>query len=1167
MYMAIGRIGQRGPRPGCQRILGSLNLSRRFKLASVQPLDLPALDKKWRLEWQRRRLEKQLLEADEDQALKDHVARETEVLRSVVKNPERLPRKDGYDEKKLDNLTRIHFEYLRSLQRSRRSNGKGKKYVLPMFPYPSGNLHLGHLRVYTISDVLARFHRMQGHLVLHPIGWDAFGLPAENAAIERGIAPGKWTKQNIQKMKSQLEAMNGEWDWDREFATCDPTFYKHTQTLFSELHKAGLAYQAESLVNYDPVDKTVLANEQVDSKGCSWRSGAKVEKRMLKQWFFKISEYRQELIDGLEELQKHGAWPERVLSMQKNWVGKSTGARIKFSVEAYDKQIQSDIEVFTTRPDTLFGVQYLALASSHPIVQALAKTDTELQSFLDTMPYLPQDTKAGYLLPIRAMNPLAYEESMSDATKAPLPVYVAPYVLGDYGDGAVMGVPGHDTRDHCFWKHNRLDDPVRFVISQTPDEANSIEQTGPFVHHGYLTKTCGQYAGLTTAEATKTIVSLLKSKKLGEEAETWRLRDWLVSRQRYWGTPIPIIHCTSCGPVLVPEHDLPVELPPVESHWEIGKTGNPLEHAHDWINVPCPKCGEAAKRDTDTMDTFVDSSWYFMRFPDSKNCKLPFDPCTAHMNLPVDLYIGGVEHAILHLLYSRFIYKFFTTTRLWHKDSPQLGEPFKKFLAQGMVHGKTYSDPSTGRFLKPEEVDLTNPSKPIVVASNEVANVSFEKMSKSKYNGVDPGVCMAKYGADATRAHILFQAPVSEILEWDEEKISGVTRWLRRLHEMIVKSSWDEQCIVFDPNNPIDEEFSPKLYFLMTDKNSIGPESEFWDGAELSELYNPGSRRTKGAFSTLSNANASPRDTPSQERQACLAKKEAEALDRLSYLRTRQIELDKKFWREVQATISTVTDSYAKTHSLNTVVSDLMALTNTIIEYDDSRVDTKNGITIRAKKNLVLHATRLLLQMMAPITPAFSEECWEIVKPPPHSTWWNSPPRKIPLYPLSSPVLTFAQLFEIPISQSWSHIKAFFNTNFNLSQRFNPNNNADSIFSANQIRNQKSIFDTPFPEQDGTYDLLAPSTQVCVVQVNGKMRCAVTIPIPDTSLEGEELEQWLREEILQSDEGTGLKGERKSGNAIEKGGNPKGKGKKVVDIRKARKVIVVKGGKTVNFVM
>ncbi|KUJ11422.1 leucyl-tRNA synthetase [Mollisia scopiformis] len=969
---------------------------------------------------------------------------------------------------------------------------KQKKYILPMFPYPSGDLHLGHLRVYTISDVLARYYRMQGYNVMHPIGWDAFGLPAENAAIERGIDPATWTKKNIQKMKSQLEGMNGHWDWDKELATCDPSFYKHTQQLFLLLHKAGLAYQAESLVNYDPVDKTVLANEQVDANGCSWRSGAKVEQKMLKQWFFKITQFRQELLDDLKTLEKNGAWPERVLAMQKNWLGKSTGAKIKFPVVAYDQQTHSDIEVFTTRPDTLFGVQYVALASTHPIVQSLAKTDAELQAFLDTIPALPPDSKVGYVLPhVRALNPLAYEESTPDATKASLPIYVAPYVLGDYGDGAVMGVPGHDTRDHAFWKHNRYDDPVRMVISQSPDESTGVLRNAPYIRHGHLTKHSGPYAGLSTAQATKKIIDLLEAKGLGSAAETWRLRDWLVSRQRYWGTPIPIIHCESCGPVPVPEDQLPVELPAVQEHWGNGKTGNPLDHAHDWVNTRCPSCGGAAKRDTDTMDTFVDSSWYFMRFPDSQNKELMFSPDAANTNLPVDIYIGGVEHAILHLLYARFISKFMSTTPYWPEGSNHAGEPFKKVLTQGMVHGKTYSDPSNGRFLKPDELDLGDPSQPIAIASGQKANVSFEKMSKSKYNGVDPGTCIAKYGADATRAHILFQAPVSEVLEWDEERISGVTRWLKRLLEFLDKYA-DSHFIRLRAAE-LHGLLNAKAYFL-------------FNFEIIESLKTEKGRKFK---------------IPSQLKEF-IGKDVAELEVRPEAVTqvTERFEQDKSLWRAVQASIASVTEAYSTTHSLNTVVSDLMSLTNAILDQQTE----KNGVlTFKANSQLVYLAVVVLLRMMAPVTPAVAEYCWEKV---------NLPQANAYDYWVGSMVAKVGTIFARRVLPPGTELK-------NLVTRSRPG----------------SIFDQPFPTTDGTYEMLTPATQTCAVQINGKLRVAVEIPNPPGDLPNEKLEKWLVEEILKTKDGKSrLMGVSK-------------KGKPQVDIRKAKRAIVVKGGKTVNFIM
>ncbi|KAK3939560.1 hypothetical protein QBC46DRAFT_387532 [Diplogelasinospora grovesii] len=886
----------------------------------------------------------------------------------------------------------------------------GSKYILPMFPYPSGYLHLGHLRVYTIADVVARFHALQGHKVLLPMGWDAFGLPAENAAIERGIDPATWTRANIARMKEQLGLMNGSWDWSRELATCDPSFYKHTQKIFLLLHEKGLAYQTEAEVNYDPVDKTVLANEQVDADGCSWRSGAKVEKRKLKQWFLRISEFRDSLLKDLDKLAENDAWPERVLAMQRNWLGKSTGAMIKFPVMAFSQDVHAAIEVFTTRPDTLFGVQYLALASTHPVVAKLAKSDPELQAFLDTLPGLPPDSKVGYMLPhIRVVNPLAYHEDTPAATKQSIPVYVAPYVVGDYGEGAVMGVPGHDVRDHSFWKEHRPDEPVRYVLAESEDESTATLANEPFIDHGFMTEHSGLYKGKSSKETGEMLVSMLEAADLAKPVEKWRLRDWLISRQRYWGTPIPIIHCGSCGAVPVPDNRLPVELPEVDEHWAGKKVGNPLEHQTDWVNTSCPKCGGAAKRDTDTMDTFVDSSWYYMRFVDPHNKDAPFSAEAAKANLPVDLYIGGIEHAILHLLYARFIYKFLMTSSLVAEgaeasaEAPaEVHEPFTRLVTQGMVHGKTYSDPSTGRFLKPDEVDLSNPSKPMVIATGQQAVVSFEKMSKSKYNGVDPTDFIAQYGADATRAHMLFQAPVSEILYWDEEKIAGVTRWLGRVHDLALKLKAASS----------EESLSPKAYFedLVNKLDSMSP-------AELAKW-----------------------------------------------------DADAAIWREVQKTIESVTVSYNKVYSLNTVVSDLMSLTNTLVEA------TREGL---ASPIIQREALSALLRMVAPITPAFAEECWSI--------------------------LTLG---------------------------------SDSIFAG-----------ATFPEVDGTLPLLQPRKQTCAVQVNGKLKFAIEIPKPSSTLQGDELKDFIIGEVLKTDE---AKTRLLNG---------------PVDVRSAKKTLVVKGGKLVNFVL
>ncbi|KAF7586387.1 Leucyl-tRNA synthetase, mitochondrial [Aspergillus hancockii] len=584
---------------------------------------------------------------------------------------------------------------------------------------------------------------------------------------------------------------------ETELATCAPEFYEHTQRIFLMLYKKGLAYQAEALVNYDPVDKTVLANEQVDTNGFSWRSGAKVEKLNLKQWFFRITDFKEALLNDLDSLT--GGWPERVLSMQRNWLGKSYGAKIKFPVAAEGSGSGNvNINVFTTRPDTLYGVEYLALSLNHPVVLAAAETDAKLRKFLEGAASLPPDSKAGYRLStVTGSHPLHIIDKESPHVARRLPVFAAPYVLSDYGEGAVMGVPGHDSRDLEFFRENVQPDFIPVVIEPErapeaePKASTSAVPAGDmkaYTQEGFLNSRCWKYQGLHSREAGQQIVDDLKAVNHGEAVEQWRLRDWLISRQRYWGTPIPIIHCGDCGPVPVPDDQLPVKLPKIEGDWMKGKRGNPLESSDEWLQTECPKCGGPAKRDTDTMDTFVDSSWYFLRFLDSANKQRPFSPSSVR---PVDVYIGGVEHAILHLLYARFIYKFLAKSDLFPKIAQAdnvsgLCEPFKTLLSQGMVHGKTYLEPSTGRFLHPSEVDLSNPDKPVIKGTQIRPNLSFEKMSKSKHNGVDPTACALKYGADATRAHVLFSAPVSEVLEWDETKIVGIERWFSRLWKLVL---------------------------------------------------------------------------------------------------------------------------------------------------------------------------------------------------------------------------------------------------------------------------------------------------------------------------------------------------------------------------------------------
>ena len=531
-----------------------------------------------------------------------------------------------------------------------------------------------------------------------------------------------------------------------------------------------------------------LANPvKVDANGFSWRSGAKVEQIKLKQWFFRITAFKEALLKDLDSL-AHG-WPERVLSMQRNWLGKSDGAKVKFPVTIDSNQL--NVNVFTTRPDTLYGVEYLALSLNHPIVQQAAEMDEALRKFLDEAASLPSDSKAGYKLSnVWASHPLHIIDKESPHIARKLPVFVAPYVLGDYGEGAVMGVPGHDSRDLMFFKENVNPESVPVVIGAERMDASTVPAADAkaFTQEGILTSRCWKYQGLHSREAHKQIVTDLNRIGHGEAVEQWRLRDWLISRQRYWGAPIPIIHCDDCGAVPVPDDRLPVKLPKLDGEWLKGKKGNPLESSKEWKHTDCPSCGKAATRDTDTMDTFVDSSWYYLRFLDAANKDIPFSPGCVR---PVDVYIGGVEHAILHLLYARFIYKSLAQSELF-PEIARMGElkappePFKTLLSQGMVHGKTFSDPSTGRFLHPSEVDFSHGAdQPVIKDTQVTPQVSFEKMSKSKHNGVDPTACANRYGADTTRAHVLFAAPVSEVLEWDEAKIVGIERWFSRVWKLV----------------------------------------------------------------------------------------------------------------------------------------------------------------------------------------------------------------------------------------------------------------------------------------------------------------------------------------------------------------------------------------------
>ncbi|KAI8382311.1 leucyl-tRNA synthetase [Blakeslea trispora] len=650
-------------------------------------------------------------------------------------------------------------------------------YTLSMFPYPSGMLHMGHVRVYAISDTIQRFRRMSGYNVLHPMGWDAFGLPAENAAIERGIHPAEWTTKNIAVMKEQMSKLCIDFDWSKEVTTCSPDYYRWTQYIFLELYHAGLAYQKEAVVNWDPIDQTVLANEQVDPEGRSWRSGAIVERKKLRQWFFRVTEFADDLLNDIDRLEN---WPDRVKQMQRNWIGKSSGAEFEFHVTSGN--IKEPIKVFTSRPDTIYGVQYLVLGPEHPFIHKdrlpSKQADTVLQFVQDLNKKQNMDkaeeNKEGVFTGLYAKNPFTQED---------IPVYVAPYVLSDYGTGAVMGVPAHDKRDFEFCKANKVVDQVRFVLEPALQEVGTlVDQDTPYVAHGVLTASCGPYKGMKSKAAMKSIIRDAEKMGIGRAATQFRLRDWLLSRQRYWGAPIPIVHCPTCKVVPVPKEDLPVHLP-LDVEFS-GKGQSPLARHEEWVNCACPKCQGPAKRETDTMDTFVDSSWYFMRYTDPKNTTLPFDPTKASAMLPVDIYIGGVEHAILHLLYSRFISKAMFKQGAYSETvdtKPGHGEPFNVLLTQGMVHGRTFKDPKTQRFLKPEEVDASDFTNPKIVATGETPLISFEKMSKSKYNGVDPVSVVGECGVDPTRLHILYKAPPSEVLEWEDASIVGMQRWLAKV--------------------------------------------------------------------------------------------------------------------------------------------------------------------------------------------------------------------------------------------------------------------------------------------------------------------------------------------------------------------------------------------------
>ena len=687
---------------------------------------------------------------------------------------------------------------------------KPKSYVLEMFPYPSGRIHMGHVRNYTMGDVLARYKRMRGHEVLHPMGWDAFGMPAENAAMEKGVHPGGWTRDNIATMKAQLKRIGFALDWTREFATCDPEYYGHEQALFLDLYEAGLVYRREAEVNWDPVDQTVLANEQViDGKG--WRSGAPVERRKLNQWFLKITDFAEELLEGLGSLED---WPDKVRLMQENWIGKSQGLEFRFKllpdtgrgtarsgVEGHLEEnrngsvpsavplhhpadgppprVGEDLAVYSTRPDTIFGASFVAVAADHPVAQGVARDSAEAHAFIEhckrggtTAAELETAEKLGFDTGLKAKHPFT-----GDA----LPVFIANFVLMDYGTGAVMGVPGHDQRDFEFATKYGL--PVPRVVAPSAGEANAPlteaeTSDGVIVNSGFLD-------GMSVEDAKAEVIRRAETGDWGQGRTVWRLRDWGVSRQRYWGTPIPFIHCATCGVVPVPREQLPVVLP---EDVDFQTPGNPLVRHPTWKHVACPECGGKAERETDTLDTFVDSSWYFLRFA-SQPADQPFDAEEVAKWLPVEQYIGGVEHAILHLLYARF-----WTRALNRIGKLDFAEPFASLFTQGMVTHETYysfapieAGKPGGKFVyfAPEDVRKENGRAFHVRSGGEMAIGRVVKMSKSKKNVIDPDAIIDRYGADAVRWFMLSDSPPERDLPWSEAGIEGCWRFVNRLWRLL----------------------------------------------------------------------------------------------------------------------------------------------------------------------------------------------------------------------------------------------------------------------------------------------------------------------------------------------------------------------------------------------
>ncbi len=639
---------------------------------------------------------------------------------------------------------------------------KPKYYLLEMFPYPSGRIHMGHVRNYSIGDVVARFKRLQGYNVLHPMGWDAFGMPAENAAIQHGTHPAVWTKENIANMRTQLKRMGLSYDWSRELATCDPDYYRWEQLIFLKMFEKGLAYKKSAAVNWCPECETVLANEQVEEE-CCWRCENKVEQKELDQWFFRITSYAEELLEWTGKLP---GWPESVLTMQRNWIGKSTGAEIEFSVEGKDQSVR----VFTTRPDTLFGATFMSLAPEHPLAETLTVSERreEVAAFIKKVQNVDQIQRSSDEYEKEGVFTGSY--CVNPVNGAKMPVFLANFVLMGYGTGAVMAVPTHDQRDFEFAR--KYDLPMQVVIQPEGETLDPATMTEAWEGPGTMVNS-GDFDGLDNDAGKEKVSAALEAQGAGQSSVNYRIRDWLVSRQRYWGTPIPIIYCKDCGAVPVPEQDLPVKLP-IDIEFT-GEGGSPLAKLESFVNTPCPQCGQPARRETDTFDTFIESSWYFLRYA-SPHCETsPVDQAAVDYWLPADQYIGGVEHAVMHLLYARF----------WTKILRDLGmisldEPFENLLTQGMVCMETRSCPEHG-WLYPEEVEDGRCSR----CQAEAVSGRNEKMSKSKKNVIDPDGLIKRYGADTARLFTLFAAPPEKDLEWNDQGVEGCYRFLNRIWRLV----------------------------------------------------------------------------------------------------------------------------------------------------------------------------------------------------------------------------------------------------------------------------------------------------------------------------------------------------------------------------------------------